>query len=149
MTTKEYKAAYYVANREEILARSAAYRAGNVEKIKAGHAAYNAAHKEERKVQKRAYYAANPEKLGALRAQRRRKNYGVSPEGFQLMLSAQKNACAICAEGFSKAPNVDHDHETGGVRGLLCMSCNTGLGKFKDSVERLQKAISYLQKSSE
>jgi hypothetical protein len=40
---------------------------------------------------------------------------------------------------------VDHDHNTGAVRGLLCHSCNTGLGHLGDSVETLARALDYLQ----
>lgn len=59
----------------------------------------------------------------------------------------QGNRCAICGIHFdmlNKEPAVDHCHETDIVRGLLCNSCNWGLGHFKDDVVRLESAIAYL-----
>lgn len=56
----------------------------------------------------------------------------------------QKGRCKICAEKMVKV-NIDHDHETGRVRGLLCMPCNMGLGLFKDNIRRLAAAIVYLE----
>ena len=54
--------------------------------------------------------------------------------------------CALCGERFTTAnPSVvDHCHKTGNVRGLLCMNCNQGLGKFKDNVDFLASAAMYL-----
>lgn len=59
----------------------------------------------------------------------------------------QKGLCKICHQppnGRWKRLAVDHDHLTGKVRGLLCHSCNAGLGHFKDSVDALRSAISYI-----
>jgi hypothetical protein len=53
--------------------------------------------------------------------------------------------CSIC-NGQSRSLAVDHDHATGVTRGLLCSSCNTGLGHFKDSVTNLKQAIKYLKR---
>lgn len=59
----------------------------------------------------------------------------------------QGGVCAICgrAPKAGKHLHVDHDHETGEVRGLLCFSCNVGIGNFGNDVERLQRAIDYLE----
>ena len=94
--------------------------------------------------------AAAPEKY-AMRDRERviRKKYGLTPEGFDELLAWQDGRCAICREVVAlgdarRQPHVDHDHESGVVRGILCFVCNTALGKFGDSVERLQSAIDYL-----
>lgn len=73
--------------------------------------------------------------------------YGIDAAQFEAMVEAQGNRCAICHgewDGKNKVPHVDHDHETGRVRGLLCESCNLGLGKFKDSAGLLRAAAAYL-----
>ena len=82
--------------------------------------------------------------------------YGITLEVYAEMLTLQGNKCAICetdnpvGEGnthkfksFSFA--VDHCHTTGKVRGLLCNTCNRGLGLLKDSPELLQRALKYLK----
>lgn len=76
--------------------------------------------------------------------------YGLSPERFEALMAEQGNACAICrsTEWPGKhpgTPHVDHDHQTGEVRGLLCGPCNTGLGQFGDDPARLRAAIEYLE----
>lgn len=83
--------------------------------------------------------------------QRMRKNrlaqFGLSPEEYDRMLENQSGGCAICgkAAGYAdKRLAVDHDHETGEVRGLLCDRCNLVLGKMEDSPDLLQRAINYL-----
>lgn len=68
--------------------------------------------------------------------------YGLTEQGYESLLLSQNKLCAICNE--DKPLCIDHDHETGKVRGLLCTSCNTGLGKLGDSITSLQNAINYL-----
>ena len=74
------------------------------------------------------------------------------------MLKAQDHRCVICTQqftleayghgnGYKKKgkPHIDHDHVTGKIRGLLCDSCNKGLGFFKDDLARLERAMEYLR----
>ena len=58
------------------------------------------------------------------------------------MIEVQGGLCLICRE--KPAKHVDHDHATGKVRGILCFSCNRGLGKFEDDPSLLERAITYL-----
>jgi hypothetical protein len=79
-----------------------------------------------------------------------KSNYGLTLEQYEAMVAAQGGRCAICGTdhpGSSRIKywSVDHDHETDAVRGLLCHGCNTGLGAFGDDIERLTKAVAYLQ----
>lgn len=69
--------------------------------------------------------------------------YGLTQNQFEMIMNRQLNRCAICGK---EAPRwyIDHDHKDGKVRGLLCFSCNVGLGSFKDEVISLKRAIAYL-----
>lgn len=75
------------------------------------------------------------------------RKYGITLEMFAEMRSSQDNSCAICKNSFKNEKfsiNIDHDHETKKVRGLLCRSCNLLLGHSKDSKELLKQSIAYL-----
>ena len=77
-----------------------------------------------------------------------KKVHGISLAHYEQMLHDQGGGCAICGgqdEHFRLA--VDHCHDGGGVRGLLCSKCNRGLGLFCDRPERLEAAASYLRKA--
>jgi hypothetical protein len=86
------------------------------------------------------------------------RTYGISPEEFATLIAEQDGKCAICREppngkangrarsGHLPSLHVDHDHDTGKIRGLLCGPCNTGLGLFRDEPRLLLAAIKYLQK---
>lgn len=72
-----------------------------------------------------------------------KRSYGLTEEDYDKLYASQNGICKICQNYFPKL-NIDHCHKTGKIRGLLCWNCNTALGKFKDSVELLSNAISYL-----
>jgi hypothetical protein len=82
-----------------------------------------------------------------LRMQRLRK-FKLTWASVQALYEAQHGCCAICAQVFADAfsGHIDHNHETGKVRGLLCNNCNTGLGMFGESLTSLAQAITYLEK---
>lgn len=86
----------------------------------------------------------------------RNKNYRDGPHPFckvchnargkeskQRLYEEQGGVCAIC--GAADPEHVDHSHETGDVRGILCFNCNGGLGQFKDSTDALRNAVRYLE----
>lgn len=75
-----------------------------------------------------------------------KRNYKITPEDYDAMYAEQKGCCKICSDPYD-ALLVDHDHETGEVRGLLCANCNHGLGRFKDDPAILQNAVMYLTTS--
>lgn len=75
--------------------------------------------------------------------------YGLDKERFEALFSSQNELCAICSKPLAdKLPHIDHDHSTGEVRGILCFSCNSGLGQFQDNPDLLQNAIDYLAQFS-
>lgn len=77
-----------------------------------------------------------------------RRQYGISMQEFDRLLEFQKHGCAICNKPITKLSrrmNIDHDHKTGQVRGLLCSGCNTGLGHLGDDVQGLKRALEYLE----
>lgn len=77
-----------------------------------------------------------------------KKAYGITLIDFDALLEKQGGGCAICGktEFNGRGAYVDHDHETGEVRGILCVNCNTGMGMFKDNIENMEKAIMYLDR---
>ncbi len=82
-----------------------------------------------------------------------KQKYGITIEDYDKLYCEQNGVCDICGEKErvrkTKHLSVDHNHETGKVRGLLCFNCNNALGCMQDSVENLQKAIDYLNKHNE
>lgn len=74
-----------------------------------------------------------------------KRRYGMEVDEYLEMVNDQQGACAICRQ-FTPRLCVDHCHDTGKVRGLLCHNCNTALGKFHDNIQHLADAISYLAK---
>jgi hypothetical protein len=85
-------------------------------------------HREQERVRNREYYRANQAQLKAK------------------LLAKQGSVCAICGGNRGKnALDLDHNHTTGKIRGLLCRPCNLGLGHFADTPEWLRKAADYIE----
>src|SRR4051794_6574318 len=83
---------------------------------------------------------------GSFRSYHLKRRYGLTEAEVVEMIEARGGTCAVCWEG--KPKQFDHDHQTGKVRGILCFTCNGGLGQFKDDVNRLINAIAYLEERS-
>lgn len=75
--------------------------------------------------------------------------FGFEYEDVKRFQRLQNNKCALCGKASRRRLSIDHCHETGKFRGLLCDSCNKGLGLFKDDPELLIRAASYIQKHKE
>ena len=120
----------------------AAYRDINKERTKAYWDSYYATRGDDIKMRKNA-------NRDAWRSSHLRTKYGITLEDYNNMVTTQKRKCAICPAIIDEIILcVDHDHNTGKVRGLLCDKCNRGLGFFLDSPALLRKAAEYLDQHS-
>lgn len=91
-----------------------------------------------------------PSQLEYERDQKLRSKYGLSSNDWDMLYDAQLGRCAICLLPLSETKvHVDHDHTTGRVRGLLCKTCNPGLGFFRDDPKVLMRAANYLLDTGE
>jgi hypothetical protein len=97
----------------------------------------------------RRYQQERPEKRSAYtRRYALKKFYGITPEQWDQMYERQRGCCLLCGEAPArKRLHVDHCHETGLVRGLLCTSCNSGIALLRHDPELLTAAIAYLNGS--
>ena len=84
------------------------------------------------------------------------KRYNITVGEIDALRNKQGNACAICKTKAEDVPHasfttnplvIDHCHTTGKIRGLLCPTCNSGLGHFKDSLSMLLSAANYIQEN--
>ncbi len=87
-----------------------------------------------------------PAYMAKRRRQHLKRHYDMTVEEFDAMLEAQGGRCACCSS--APATDVDHDHETDEIRGLLCGPCNRMLGQAGESVARLMLGVDYLLRVS-
>lgn len=130
-----YAIDYYANNKDDVQRKNKDYYDNNREAVIAQKKAYNMTH-------------ADKKKNAALI-----KKYGITLQEYRTILSVQPD-CPICGcklQEKGHAPSsavVDHCHETGLIRGIICLACNTGLGMFRDNIAALMNAKLYLQKWS-
>lgn len=115
--------------RKQTRAATRRWKERNREKVKLSEKAYNT----QRKAQRHRLHL--------------RVEYGLTADIYEAMLLAQHGRCACCLRPFKRTPNVDHCHKTKKVRGLLCGSCNRGIGLFGDDPKQLLLAVKYLERS--
>jgi hypothetical protein len=130
-------------------AKEASCRKDNQDKIRAQKAAWYIKNREAVLAKRRAYRKDNQDKIQACKL---KGTFGVTAEWFNRQCDLQGHVCAICnavledKAGKGRTLAVDHCHETGQVRELLCSTCNTALGGFKDCSRLLLSAADYLIK---
>jgi hypothetical protein len=74
-----------------------------------------------------------------------RFKYGINTEKFNRFLAQQSGGCCICGKEIDRKGGVDHDHNTGKIRGILCSHCNAAIGHMNDDVSLLRRAITYIE----
>lgn len=131
-------------NREVLAEKQRAYHAGNREYIAERSAKWREANRETLAVKKRKYAAENRDHAADYK---RERNYGVTRLQYDEMVALGGDGCWVCGKTnlSGRQLAVDHDHETGTVRGLLCSNCNSGLGKIGDSLAAVLRMAQYLQ----
>jgi DNA-directed RNA polymerase subunit RPC12/RpoP len=118
------------------------------------HAKWYAKHKEKRLKQIAEYTLTKPKEWIQAKGRKHhlKKRYNITQQEYETKLVAQDYKCAICGKdaldnkrgGKLDPLHIDHCHKTKQIRGLLCHTCNSGLGHFKDNTEFLLKAAQYL-----
>lgn len=140
----EKQKAWRLKNPEPGRASARKWKAANKERADANHREWLKNNRDRVNEYNRIWWAEHPE---TARRQTLRKR-GMTAEQFADKMDEQGGVCAICGAypPTGRAFAIDHDHKSGEVRGLLCSSCNTALGLFKDNAENLLSAIQYLEK---
>lgn len=105
---------------------------------------YYQKHREKIRADQKAYWQKNRD---SIRYKRVLKKYGLTELQVQQKLKDQDGKCAICQLPLQK-PQIDHNHQTGKVRSLLCVQCNTMIGLAQESVSVLRAAVRYLEAHS-
>jgi hypothetical protein len=126
---KKYDKDYYAANRDRILSKNRSWEN---------------AHRAERNEYARTKYREN---APLRRLQAASRKYGIALNDLAALRDAQFNRCEICSVEFDTrtSPCVDHDHDTGKVRGLLCKHCNFAIGHLHNSPRNAMSAAVYLR----
>lgn len=111
---------------------------------------YHQKHKKKKNEYNKKYYAEKPQR--SIYNYNLKRSFGITIDDYDRIFEKQGGVCAICGNRETiknrwgtKRLSVDHDHETGEVRGLLCRKCNAGLGFFEDKIDNLNSAIDYLK----
>jgi len=159
-----YSREHYQKNKEHKAMLSRLYRIKNKDKINAHVREYRnkkklIAIKNGQPTRQQKYYAKTKEdkhnhyelRKEIIKDRNIFRRYGITIEQRNKMIIDQNDRCAICNELLSngKFTHIDHNHETGKVRGILCSNCNSGIGMFKDNIEILASAIKYLKQTEE
>lgn len=157
---------YYTSNRQKLIDNALKWKKenrdrvnelarkdykNNPEKYKKWRENYLYPNSEKRKEWRKKYYESKRYEIGTREVCR---NHGVEVKTYNEMMEAQQGKCALCGKAETRKMRgrvmrlcIDHNHETGKIRALLCHDCNSGLGKFYDSPDLLTMAAIYLMEN--
>jgi hypothetical protein len=126
------------------------WRRENPDKARAQQQRWRAKNPEKVRAQAARQYIQNKDKWRKQWRKSLLKKYNLTAKEFDTRIEAQDHRCAICRRRFEELPTkrtacIDHHHGTGQIRGLLCHSCNTAIGLFRDDPDRLRAAAEYLE----
>ncbi len=122
------KKQWYAANRETVIAKVKAWQQENKDHLNA----YRREYRKGREAEAREGHL--------------KRKFGLTQADYDELLARQGGGCRICGKRPGKISlHVDHDHETGEIRGLLCVGCNNALGQFHDEPRLLLRAVDYVQ----
>lgn len=146
----EKKAKIFNETPEQRVARRAKER----EKERQREARMSEDEKEAKRAYRREWFRKNRQRM---RDYERARRVGAHPDDVERIRRQQNGCCALCKKQFPPKDNrrvgnqehIDHDHETGRIRGILCGGCNTALGKLGDNASGLARALGYVSEPAE
>jgi hypothetical protein len=107
---------------------------------------YKLHREQEKKDRKDYYYKHTKEEIMKSSIRKYKNQYGLTLEQIDMMLIQQNHKCKLCGISLAETKRcIDHDHNTGKVRGILCNKCNSGLGHFNDNEDMLMRAAKYIK----
>ena len=143
---KVYNARYYQKNREKSIEYNKQYYKDNRDEIIKRTKEYAKVHSKEHYEYTKRWRKNHPKKVKEINKRQKLKRYNLSHKDWLRMWDNQNGRCAICSRPFIEPSDayVDHNHQSGEIRGLLCMKCNFGLGLFKDNPKLTARLTEYL-----
>lgn len=131
-SSKEYNRIWRIKNKEKVRESKKQWKIQNPEKVKEYNKRYKDKYKERIDIEKKNFHL--------------KKSFNISFSEYSEISLRQNNVCAICSKKCATGRNlaVDHNHQTGIIRGLLCMKCNRAIGLFCDDINIIRKALMYL-----
>lgn len=125
-----------------------AYEKRNAKKVAKARNSHRKRNHERHRAVMREHYRNHPEKYRGYNLGGR---YGITVADYTAMLAAQGGCCACCgaaANPSGKSLFVDHDHNTGVIRGIICNKCNRGIASLGDTIEGVRSALAYLERAA-